>query len=294
MLIPEYADTHHLGKQSVRLSTECTRRRNVAHMHGNMQLCYVNSGSLIHSINGREYIQTAGSCAIIPPFTGHTPNLHKSDDTPVISFISFYDTFLSDRGYNFFPFLLNGTFFNGFLIPHFYQFDSERIPLANSIIYSLRAEVNSKSGTNFDKIAALIADLLGMMCETTSDFKISKPIQKNKEMVFKTIEYFNNNYQKKIVIDDICELLSVSRGTLTKNFKLFTGYTCNQVLTSIRLYQAIMFYGFGFSKDETARFSGLGDITNLSRTFKKCFGLSMDRYYKERQFITLFGKLDKI
>ena len=294
MLIPEYADTHHLGKQSVRLSTECTRRRNVAHMHGNMQLCYVNSGSLIHSINGREYIQTAGSCAIIPPFTGHTPNLHKSDDTPVISFISFYDTFLSDRGYNFFPFLLNGTFFNGFLIPHFYQFDSEKIPLANSITYSLREEVNSKSGTNFDKVASLIADLLGMMCETPSDFKVSRPMQKNKEMVFKTIEYFNNNYQKKIVIDDICELLSVSRGTLTRNFKLFTGYTCNQVLTSMRLYQAIMFYGFGFSKDETAKLSGLGDETNLSRTSKKHFGLPMDRYYKERHLITLFGMLDKI
>ena len=83
MLVPEYKDTWFLDKQPVRLSTECTRRRNVLHMHGNMQLCYVNSGTLIHSINGKDYIQTAGSCAIIPPFTGHTPNLHKSDDTPV-------------------------------------------------------------------------------------------------------------------------------------------------------------------------------------------------------------------
>ncbi len=294
MLIPEYADTHFLEKKSVRISTECIRRRNVSHMHGNMQLCYVNSGSLLHSINGRDYVQPVGSCAIIPPFTGHTPNLHKSDDTPVISFISFYDTFLSDRGYNFFPFLQNGTFFNGFLIPNFYQFDSEKIPLANAITYSLREELSSKSGTDFDKVAALIADLLGMMCETPSDLKVSKSIQKNKEMVFKTIEYFSNNYQKKIVIDDICDILSVSRGTLTRNFKLFTGYSCNQILTSIRLYQATMLYGFGYPKNEIARLSGLGDITNLSRTFKRHFGVSTDRYYKERHLITLYGKLDKI
>lgn len=294
MLVPEYKDTWFLDKQPVRLSTECTRRRNVLHMHGNMQLCYVNSGTLIHSINGKDYIQTAGSCAIIPPFTGHTPNLHKSDDTPVVSFISFYDTFLTDRGYNFFPFLQNGTLFNGFFIPHIYQFDSEKKSLADAVTYSLRAELSSKSSTDFDKTAALIAELLGIMCETPSDFKPTKPMLKNKEMVFKTIEYFNNNYQNKIVIDDICNMLSVSRGTLTRNFKLFTGYSCNQILTSIRLYQANMLYGFGFSKNEAARRCGLGDATNLSRTCKKHCGLPTGNYYKERHLITLFGMLDKI
>lgn len=294
MLIPEYKDTYSLDKKPVRLSTECTRKRNTFHMHGNMQLCYVNSGSLIHLINGREYLQTAGSCAIIPPFTGHTPNLHKSDDTPVVSFISFYDTFLTDRGYNFFPFLQEGTFFNGFLIPYIYRFSPEKIPLANEVTYSLRAELGSESRTDLDKTAALITELLSMMCEIPSDFKLSKPIQKNKEMVFKTIEYFNNNYQNKILIDDICDMLSVSRGTLTRNFKLFTGYSCNQILTSIRLYQATMLCGFGFSKNEASRLCGLGDVTNLSRTHKKHFGLPTDKYYKERHLITLFGTLDKI
>ena len=125
---PLFEQSSYLETIPARVSTQCLRERNYLHMHEHVQICYVLSGTLKHIINGREYIQTADSCAFILPYMSHMTDLLDSDDTPIVVFITFRANFLTDFGYDFFPYLGDIAHFEWRSIPvmHIFKDDAAR------------------------------------------------------------------------------------------------------------------------------------------------------------------------
>jgi len=117
-MLPLYNATYFWGLP-VRVNTKTIRDRDWPHFHKHIQICFVLSGELKHRINGTDYVQRAGSCSFVLPYTAHTLDSRDSDDTPVIFYAWFDENFLTERGYDLYSYGSGIAHFEGFEIPEF-------------------------------------------------------------------------------------------------------------------------------------------------------------------------------
>ena len=275
-LLPLYNITYYLGKRPVRISTESVRSQDYSHFHRHIQLCFVLSGELLHSIDGKEYLQCPGSLAFLPPYSAHTLSTVNSEDTPIIAHIWFNESFLTDYGYNFFSY------------KDFLQLEGKRIPLicnfrenadtAKMLVREMINEFEKGRGISYSKTASLIAELLRMSC-TESCAAPSKTFLKQVSAVERSVDFIIENHSKKISLDDMSEAAGLPRRSFTTSFKKVTGLTPLNFLISVRLFHAVSLLVYSdILFEEIAAQTGLGDHATLARAFSKYLGMSPTEY----------------
>ncbi len=264
--------TSFLETRPARVSIQCARERNYLHMHGHIQLCYVLSGTLRHIINGKEYMQTANSCAFILPYMHHMTDLLSSEDTPIIVFITFKSDFLNDYGYDFFPYLGELAHFEGRSVPVLYTSEDDT---ASGLVRKMLNEFSLDLPPS-DALASDIASLFRLACGEKQKKRPTRAVQNRVCDIVCAAEYISKHFTEKISIDDVACLVNMSRSTFTKNFKTVTGKSFQDFLAAARLKSA-MGYTVSHpraSADEIAKGSGLHDRTNMIRVFKRYFGMT--------------------
>ena len=276
---PLFEKTTFLDTLPARVSIQCMRERNYLHMHEYIQICYVLSGTLKHTINGKEYIQTADSCAFILPYMNHMTDLLDSDDTPIIVFITLRASFLSENGYDFFPYLGDLAHFEGCSIPILHTFEDDT---ARSLIHKMLNEFSMDNPTPSDVLSSDIATLFRLACREKRKKLPTTAVQNRVADINRAVEYIGEHFTKKISIDDVANLVNMSRSTFTKNFKIVTGKTFQDFLAAARLKSAIgyTFNHPGASVVEIAEGSGLHDRTNMIRVFKRYFGMTPNQVWE--------------
>lgn len=274
--------THQLELLPVRVSSQCLRDKTISHMHNHTQLCYVRSGTLRHTISGRTYIQQPDSCSIILPYTEHAIDLTESADTPVVTFISFFDTFMTQNGYRFFPYGKELSFFENYSMPQLYSFQNNEAKRARSLVLNMTNEFHKNNADSYRKIADLVAELFIMLCTTKRSSKNNEISSSQIKGIKEALTYVDANYAKKLTIEDLCSVSGMSRSTFTSNFKLVTGLTFSQYLLSRRLSAVhdllLRKHHSKIVLDNVAKLCGLGDRTNLTRVFTKHFGVSPSQF----------------
>ena len=272
--IPFFNNTTILSKLPVAISTNALRQNFVGKgISRNIILCFALSGETMYTVNDSSSILGAGTCAISPPYTTRRTNTLKSDDTPLILTVAFFDDFLTSRGYDYFPYGGELAQFNGRKIPHFCAFPGHT-DKATRIVRNALDEFNLKSKMSYDRIASLMAELFGLICTEPAP-RPSRIFRKQVSNITEAIKYIESNFSDKLTIDRLCEISGMSRRSFTGHFKMITGMTVTSFLLSVRLNRAANLLAMtDMLHDEIAKCTGLGDHSNLAYVFTKYIGLT--------------------
>ena len=222
---PKYTSVTFLDKLPVRVSAQLHRQDCANHFHRNIQLVHVLSGTLWHTVNEKLYLQTAGTGSPLLPFVPHITDLMHSDDTPVVIFCSFFDSFLTDRGIEFFPYGGNLAHFEGKHIPVSYRSDD-----ASPIFREMLNEFNLEKKMSIDRIAELVCSFFRCICKEPMDKREGAVLKKQLSGINRVIDYVDENYPRKLEIDDMCEIAEMSRSTFTSRFRQITGRSFAELL----------------------------------------------------------------
>ncbi|MBP2034192.1 AraC-like DNA-binding protein [Clostridium algifaecis] len=94
------------------------------------------------------------------------------------------------------------------------------------------------------------------------------------------LNYINKNLDKDISINFLSSKFFVSKYYLMHKFKEQTGYTIHNYILQKRLIMSTLFIKNGKSITDACIESGFRDYSNFLRAFKKRFGFSPKKYYK--------------
>lgn len=272
----------------VKVSTEVYRKRGEFHIHTHTQMSYVLAGSMNHIVDGKTFVQNPGSCVIIPAYTNHTIDTTESEDTPGVVFISFHDSFLTERGHRYFSYSNKHARFEEYVLPLFTELYGEKKEKADELMRELRREFDKQKNMSFDRLADLLSDFFRLLCTDSamdSDFVL---LEERANAITLAVKYIENNYYKKITIDELCGMAAMSRCMFTKHFKAITGMTVADFLHHVRLGHAkteILFTEKSLS--EIARDVGFYDKSRLAHAFAEEFGMTTSEYREKVRHLTI-------
>lgn len=277
---PFLNETWLLDRFPARVSAQCLRQNGHLHIHSHVQFVYTLSGELSHRVRNELFSQTKGSFSAVLPYTPHLTSLFNSEDTPVIIFISFFDDFLTSRGYDFFPFGKN-PHFEGRKIPVFHSPESEESEQKTSkLIRDMRSEFNLGENADFDRIASLTAELLRCICTEKLQTREKIAMHQRAAGINAAVKHIETHYKEKLDIDILAEIAGMSRSTFTSHFRSLCGSSVSDFILAARLSRAsaLLRIEKGLTTDEIAAACGLYDHTNLVRVFKRALGVTPTEY----------------
>ena len=135
------------------------------------------------------------------------------------------------------------------------------------------ARLISNEGNRFRQRLLLLYYLSKL---SDSDSKIVK--EGMPRYVSDALSYIKNNYQGKILSDDLARSVNVGRTTLMMGFKKYTGMTVGEYILKCRLIAAVDLLCGGMSERECAERCGFVESSNLIRSFQRHFGMTPKKY----------------
>ena len=129
--------------------------------------------------------------------------------------------------------------------------------------------------------------VLGLLLELCESHVLSEAPEKksrsaSSERVKTVMTYMRQNYAKSITLDEIANLVGVSKYHLSREFKLLAGTTIFDSLNIIRCKEARHMLSEGSTVFEAAMSCGFENLSYFSRTFKKYTGKLPSEYMKSR------------
>ena len=263
------------GRFPITLTLECTRKTDGTHFHNYTQMWYMLSGTMKHTIGGATYNQSPGSLTVVSPYTRHNIDTAESDDTPVYVSISFTDNFLTDSGYRYFSFTNSRVRFEEREIPEFSQLSGSKREIGDMLARRMHAEFSKHYDMNYDILRELLVEFIKLFCITeVNTVDITLP-RERANAVAKAVAYISQHCTEKITIDTLCKISAMSRRVFTTSFKIVTGLTVVEFITSLRLDLARYYILFTEkSGSEIAELCGFCDKAHLSRVFSSNYKMS--------------------
>jgi len=135
----------------------------VPHIHDCAEIWYALRGKSIHKVGDETFIQTEGTCVVVPAFVPHDNKILKTDETPIFACINISDDALRERGYEHFSYYDKKILFDGKILPRFHKFSRDAHARADEIIHKLSSEFSALPDASFDVMLSLYTDFLKPM-----------------------------------------------------------------------------------------------------------------------------------
>ena len=157
----------------------------------------------------------------------------------------------------------------------------KNMTIMNSIIETVQTYKNPDDICYKAKLQCLILKILiEIRTYHTKSISVSKYDNKYFKGVKDTILYIQNNYDKKISLDELSKVTYIDKYTLSKKFKEFTGITIVNYINNYRCKMALLMIQKGEQISSAARLCGFNNISFFTKTFKKYTG-NLPSYYKK-------------
>ena len=132
------------------------------------------------------------------------------------------------------------------------------------------------------KLQYLILEILiEIRMRHTKCVSISNQNKKHFKEVKDAILYIQNNYDKKITLDELSKVTYIDKYTLSKKYKEFTGITIVDYINNYRSKMALLMIQNGEQIGDAARLCGFNNISFFTKTFKKHTG-NLPSFYKKK------------
>ena len=186
---------------------------------------------------------------------------------------------------------LSWIHFNGPTISNIYQkyiergglpkLQPENITIYNDIFKKLYQIASSSSFTRDMEINTELSRLLSVLMLDAWNPNITQKGSKNSSMMV-IKQYIDDNYTKKITLDELSERFYINKYYLTRVFKKQFGISIMDYLISVRITAAKNLLRFSnYTAEEIGQMCGIGDIFYFSRVFKKIEGITIREYRKQ-------------
>lgn len=135
---------------------------------------------------------------------------------------------------------------------------------------------------NFKNLEELTVWLSRIM-ERFTDHVFNLTNVKNKDVIFKSIDYISKNYMKKITLEDVAAKVYLSPSYFSKIFKEEMGMNFNAYLNYVRIEMSKKLLSDpSVSMVEVSNLAGFEDQSYFSKVFKKVTGLNPKKYREIR------------
>lgn len=259
------------------------------HSHEYMQIWYVDKGSVYHWIDGKGHHMLKGDIFVIPPYIVHKVTLGVQEDIRVIGcefaaeFInSQFNDFKKYRDIYDFAYLHPLLGNEGNVKPKVTLSPETQIAV-ETVMYDMLEEYNVRN-KYYDFI--IKADLLRLLAIIAREYKIShrtseeeQTIGRYRDNIVDAIEYIDENYSQKLMLEDVCRVSAMSQSYFCYIFKNLTGKTFTEYLTDLRIKKAM-----GLLTETDMPVSGIcfdvgfNNVAYFCRIFKKDVGTSPGEY----------------
>lgn len=252
------------------------------HIHDYSHIWYVLSGELLITTRDKTFSLTAGKCMFLSPFTPHSLKTNDTCERIHVIQLSFHDSLLTRRGYDFFSYYPGFVHFEKSTIPFFFDFKDDSTA-ADEIILSIVAEFNKHKDMSFDTLAEMLASFFRILCREASPAEARKLryMKRYSKAIMKAIDYINLHRAEKLTIDKLCEASGMTRRLFTKRFAEITGLSCSKFIFNLRLTNALHYLA------HTTKTAGqiseeVGFVTNarLTHIFRENIGITPGEYRK--------------
>ena len=98
------------------------------------------------------------------------------------------------------------------------------------------------------------------------------------EVIKKAIKYIRENYDKKLLLDEIAQNVYMDKYTLSREFKKTTNQTVVQYINSYRCKKASEYIADGMAVSQAALMCGFTNMSFFTKTFKRYMGCMPSRY----------------
>lgn len=227
----------------------------------------VLSGSGTLEYDGITYELKGGDCVFIDC---KKPYFHRSsEDLWSLEWVHFYGPNMSgiydkytERG---------GTpSFRPKSLTSYRELHAELYQLAGSEVYIKDMKIYEK-----------LASLLTFLMEESWNPQVRRQNASRKQNLQAIKDYIDQNYAKKISLDDLAEQFFINKFYLTRIFKEQFGISVNSYLLQVRITHSKKLLRFtDLSIEKIGQECGMSDANYFSRTFKKVEGISPGEYRK--------------
>lgn len=261
---------------------ENTSRTEAPHAHPFLQIVFLTSGKMTHTIGGIIAELTMGEMAIIPPNVTHSVffapgtscyalsfymsmfgEIHNSNEQAVL--------FLKSLESSTIPIFPKTTLANKDILP------------TESLFKQIESELSNKEVGYLENVNAYIIVLINQFIRRYFEGRPTESEQSfytSKQMVINCIKYVDEHKSERLSLPEMAKMSNVSVSTFCSYFKQLTGKSFTEYLKYKRIAYANELIKKGYEITAIASFCGFGDFSSFSRSYKQVMGISPSEYKK--------------
>lgn len=256
--------------------TPCTIKE--FHCHNSYEILIPFCEGMKCFVNNQMYVVRKGDVFIIPP---RIP--HKVIIPSYTNYERYVIYFRMEYMYSFSPLtekLLHGLFIYPVSAAQYIHLEEEKTADLISLIEKNRSYINSPGYAQEIYIQHTFFEILLLLSKEAygqnPEHSISRNI--NYFKIKDVLSYVYSNFSQDLSLNQLTAKFYMSKTYLNNMFKLYTGFTVNQYIITIRIAAAKKLLQEGIPVLEIYEQVGFHDYSHFIRTFKKNVGISPKQY----------------
>lgn len=225
------------------------------------EICLVYDGSITYHVNNTEYTMKSGDLIYIPK--GYDKASYVKEGEYLSSFHILFEWVTSEK-----------IDFLNRVLPMFNHIGSDTMLIDKfSKCHNLFLEYKTSS------VMEANSTFLSILSELIEKYSLASVNQDQKFIISKIKNYINQNFDKKISVEDLAAIAGLNKSYLGTYFKQVTGMNIKEYINRIKVnYAKYAMTELGMNVSEAARYCGISDVYYFSKKFKELTGKNPSSY----------------
>lgn len=243
----------------------------LAHFHRQLEIIFVDRGSLYVNINGTERLLVSGGIGISDSFDIHS---YRTDDLEEL--VSY--ALIVSKDY-----LIDHSFLKKNIVLSEHFPDKKTSATVFKLFEILFSHYLTKNNPVFIKgiTTAMVSELY-----STLPLKVA-PENDGHSIMRNTLNYLHRNFTEPITLEIIAKKLGYAPGYLSHIFNLYYNGGIKKYLNTLRIKNAIVLLNAGESSYAAAMKSGFGSPESFYRSFREICGTSPRKFLKSENTLSV-------
>lgn len=260
------------------VTTLYERHYSDSHWHDYTQIWYTVSGSYVHTINGERQTHTAGSLALIFPYTIHSVDTSLSDlENLRVIRISIFEDLHSKNIMPFRPISYNSSVFDKFILSPTIALSGKEKEQTDVLFEDILSEFNRHYEMNKNAIFLNISKTFELLIKksdkTINPQKLIRAYEQY-ELIYEVTDLISKNYGQNISLPQLAEHAFMSKTSFSNKFKDCTGQNFLAFYNKVKMARAIRLLQLtNKTLPEIAEECGFYDSAHLSHAMKRALGV---------------------